>query len=286
MASRYPSYEVFQKLSYRTELMDTFGLSPVVRTWTQYKQVYKIDREFFNEVIKTENLKIPEDTFSYLPVPDMYIDLSECEGLDPIKGAFVHITKDNQFVAYMETADAVTFSFYSDLQYEDGVAEVVPAVMPEGSFFAMDLRQDMLHGVIHEGFENDRRPDIVMAIIQLLMFLSSQKPDVQENELTKKTYRPSSTVRNKFSEIRMWDVGVRYGKAVRLARMAAEKRSASQRENVPHATRKPVRPHVRCAHWQRYHVGKGRKEIRTNWIPPVFVCGGKEIPVTIHDVTQ
>ena len=48
--------------------------------------------------------------------------------------------------------------------------------------------------------------------------------------------------------------------------------------------RKPVRPHIRSAHWQRYHVGEGRKEIKVNWIPPTYVCGTKEIPVTIRKV--
>ena len=81
----------------------------------------------------------------------------------------------------------------------------------------------------------------------------------------------------------MWDVGVRYGKAIHTAKQAVLKdfETASKDAEI-HKRRKPPRPHVRCAHWQRYHVGKGRTEIRVNWVPPVIVCGTTSIPVTIH----
>ena len=33
------------------------------------------------------------------------------------------------------------------------------------------------------------------------------------------------------------------------------------------------RPHIRKAHWERYHIGKGRKDIITKWKEPVFING-------------
>lgn len=54
-----------------------------------------------------------------------------------------------------------------------------------------------------------------MLIFQTVMYLASKKPDVSENEVTRKTYKPSKIIKNKFSEIQKWDVGVRYGSEIR-----------------------------------------------------------------------
>jgi hypothetical protein len=90
----------------------------------------------------------------------------------------------------------------------------------------------------------------------------------------------------------MWDVGVRYGKAIRVAKKEYKKhiekynaleKQSSQSSDIK--KRKLMRPHIRRAHWHRYRTGIGRKEIKTLWLAPVYVCGnGKEIPVTIREV--
>jgi hypothetical protein len=47
------------------------------------------------------------------------------------------------------------------------------------------------------------------------------------------------------------------------------------------------RPHIRKAHWERYHVGKGKKDIVTKWKEPVFVNGdSNDIISNIHVVTN
>ena len=52
-------------------------------------------------------------------------------------------------------------------------------------------------------------------LLQFLMYLSSKEPDINESPDTINTYRPSSVIRNKYSEIRKWEVGVRYGEKIR-----------------------------------------------------------------------
>ena len=138
----------------------------------------------------------------------------------------------------------------------------------------------------------DPRQDIVISIFQIMSFIAIDASDVNENTTTKSTYRPhkeGSRIKNKFSEIRMWDVGIRYGKAIRVAKQEYKKHIEREKENnsVESKDRKPVRPHIRRAHWHKYHVGKDRKEIKTLWLAPVYVCGnGKEIPVTIREVKK
>jgi hypothetical protein len=89
----------------------------------------------------------------------------------------------------------------------------------------------------------------------------------------------------------MWDVGIRYGKAIHAAKQEYKKHLVQEQgaQNAQDAqeNRKPIRPHIRRAHWHKYHVGKGRKETKVLWIAPVYVCGnGKEIPVTIREVKE
>lgn len=135
--------------------------------------------------------------------------------------------------------------------------------------------------------EYDPRQDIVIAIFQIMTFISIDASDISENPNTKQTYKPSTTVKNKFSEVRIWDVGIRYGRAIHVAKQEYKKyiREHNGRgEDIKE--RKPTRPHMRRAHWHRYHVGKGRQEIKTIWLAPIYVCGNHEIPVTIREIKK
>lgn len=52
-------------------------------------------------------------------------------------------------------------------------------------------------------------------LLQFLMYLSSKEADIIESPETIKTYKPSSLVKNKYSEVRKWNVGCRYGEKIR-----------------------------------------------------------------------
>ena len=257
---------------------DFFVLDYCVFKWAEYKQAYKIDADFFKELKCTENVIIPNGFTKYLPVPDIYLDLSEIEDADiatkrHVDGAFVHtinIQGKSQIITSFVAKNNIFGAACSYFSYNKHNCSYLPI------------------GLLPSDFPPFAR--LYAAIIQILLFLSSDKNDIQENPITKKTYKKPSVIRDKFSEVRIWDVGVRYGKAIRAAKEEAkkeyEKSAGLDHEgtaNTVHARKRP-RPHVRCAHWHRYHVGKGRTGIRLNWIPPVFVCKSKEIPVVIHNV--
>lgn len=279
------NHSIYSASDPKTELLDYIGYPMVIQLWEQSKKVYKIDSVFYDELRKTDDFEIPESSLKYLPFYNFYLDLSEAKSAAPIKGAFVHIFESDyygyQAVIYMITANHCYFSNYSHIRYDENRSFV----------FSEDKRSPMTpftiydapSGTTKKAGDYDPRNDIAKSIFQIIMFLSSANPDFEENSETKQTYRPSNVIKNKFSEIQMWDVGVRYGRAIRFAKREAEK---TNREHTKTSEqRKPVRPHVRCAHWQRFHVGKGRTEVRIKWIPPVFVCGSREIPVTIHEVS-
>lgn len=282
-------------VNHDVEIKDHLSMIDAILMWGEAKQVYKLNGDFIGELIRTGNLELPVSAINRLPVADLYIDLSDAVELDPVKGVFVHAMQDPvspQCAMYMVTEDETVFSFYSCLDYnENALAKVDDGCVPNTPFVAFNYTGDDIRA---KNYEQDPRVSIVLAVYQVLMFLEAKNRDIEESPVTKKTYRPFMTVRDKFSEVRIWDVGVRYGAAIRLSKQAVEKEikkaetaeendgSVNPRKTV--SKRKPVRPHVRCAHWQRYRVGKGRTETRVNWIAPVFVCGRKEIPCVIHEL--
>ena len=102
-------------------------------------------------------------------------------------------------------------------------------------------------------------------LLQFLMYLSSKEADIIESPETIKTYKPSSLVKNKYSEVRKWNVGCRYGEKIR----SYQKNKMQQYENSE-SSQNGKRPHIRKAHWERYHVGEGRKDIITKWKSTVY----------------
>lgn len=293
----------------RTEWRDFFGEYLVLNKWQKSKVVYKIDNEFFHEIKNTGNLKLSRPMFKYLPISTMYFDLYDVKDIGDFKGAWVDISNngDDEYLlaVYMVTDSTVSvsqahaffsyycgFRFFNDEASELDLKEALTDVTD--TFHISDYRTfDPTNGkVIRQPLDkaDDHRAEIITAILQILQFLHADIEDVEESPITKSTYRPSVVIKNKFSEVRMWDVGVRYGKAIKFAKKQvneAIKDDAAEcvEANKIGKTRKPMRPHIRSAHWQRYHVGEGRKQIKINWIPPTYVCGGREIAVTIHKVS-
>lgn len=298
----YPSgYMEKHGLSPLTEARDILGFVPVVKLWSKNKKVYKLAPGFFEELLRTQDSSgVPSSVFSHLPFNTFYMDLSRVNSLGNIVGAFVHVSTsqdDLGLAVYMVTENREMFSYYKTFR-DDGSGQVSVDLDNVDELQGLSVLDISLEcdGTIRSKMKNageDFRRRALKGIMQCLIFLSipTAHIDVSENEVTKRTYKPRpphSAIRNKFSEVQIFDVGIRYSKAISAAK---KKLSGIQRNSgmpLPQMieNRKPPRPHVRCAHWQRYHVGAGRKEIRINWIPPTFVCGKQSIDVTITPIMK
>lgn len=264
----------------RVELQDILATEILVKNWLEYKRVYKFDPDFFLELVQTEKIGIPKGLLLNLPFDCFYADLSAVkDDISPFVGAFVKMLKTSrgeQLAIYMITEKMYTFSYYTNLFYdENGIADIlftdpsVPMVYRE-----MGNTGNILYA------EVDNRQTVINAIIQIVLFLSAGNSDqkLSQRPRTQTPGLPKAKLR--YSDIEFWDVGVRYGAAIRTATRAKEETHAVRTGS---RERKAPRPHIRCAHWQRYHVGEGRKETKVNWILPTFV-GNKEVPVTIQEI--
>lgn len=132
--------------------------------------------------------------------------------------------------------------------------------------------------------------ELTLLILQTILYLSSNKPDITENQPiqhTKQAFHP--TPDTDINEITINDIGVRYGAAIRKIKKAKPTRNTTT-DNAKPAPAKPRRPmasHIRAAHWHTYWIGKGRTKKILKWVPPTFVTGtGKELPITIRKIKK
>ncbi|MBR4882114.1 MAG: hypothetical protein IKU19_09270 [Clostridia bacterium] len=54
--------------------------------WSENKQVFKFDNDFFQELIKTEGLHVTEDMLEFLPCKTLYLDFSDCDYMKDVYG--------------------------------------------------------------------------------------------------------------------------------------------------------------------------------------------------------
>lgn len=290
----FPMFKMNQIEERKTEWKDIISTSMVVEMWSKFKMVYKIDNDFFHEIKQTENLVVTKDTFYKLPYDCFYIDFADVKGISDFTGAWIYVKKKGDTIGiniYMIAQNQDTFyTHYTWCDFgETKEIEWSAKDLPKSEFSqrSLSLEDNILNEQTIIRKDYDPRHDIVIAIFQIMSFLAVDASDVSESPTTKKTYVPTKEVKNTFSEVRIWDVGVRYGKAIKIAKQQYKRNYKKHNMSDSNKTRKPVRPHVRRAHWQRYHVGKGRQNIKEMWIAPIYVCGdGKEIPVTIREIKK
>lgn len=306
----FPMFKMEDIDQRQTEWKDIISIGQVLHMWKHFKMVYKIDNDFFHEIKNTDNLITSCEMFAKLPFDCFYVDLSEVKNIADFRGAWIYVHhEDNgqfdEFIGvniYMVRGDDYTFfTYYSWYNFTlQSEVQWKPEDLPNSDFVSRSIGSINLndtsygYSVIESKYEKindyDPRKDIIATIFQIISFISVDASDVEENSVTKNTYRPlkeNSVIKNKFSEVRMWDVGFRYGKAIRAAKQEYEKHieKLNGSHNYP-KDRKPTRPHIRRAHWHKYYVGVGRTQVKIIWLPPIYVCGNREIPVTIREIKK
>ena len=271
------------------DIYDICARPSIYQIWKKNKQVYKPDKDFISALIKTENLKLSLETFKRLPCKHFYIDVMDCDMFLPVKGIFVNIFEvENKIMlvayavneeAFWSTYDILDFNVQDD--YEMKIDDLITG-NGEYNYNQFDL---FLMGKKAEknvnGLDSNESK---FFIYQLITYLTSHEPQFEESSITKSTYRPpkqGSVIKNKFSEIQMYDIGVRFGKSFREQKRR-NKCNTILTKHLEHARKSPI-PHFRAAHWQGYWVGRGRTEHIVKWIEPIFVNGEVE-DVVIHKI--
>jgi hypothetical protein len=128
------------------------------------------------------------------------------------------------------------------------------------------------------------------SMLQLLLYLCSEEPDMPQIEHPQKRRTFSGGVRSP-KEPQVWDVGVRVSNAIRNYKN--HERSAEKEMPSVQGAHSSPRPHVRAAHWHTFWVGPrsakfpDRKPI-IRWLPPIpiRIDWKRELPTNIHMVLE
>lgn len=280
--------------------------------WRVSKEIYAMDPDIEQILSEQTDVKVDPEILMKLPYYCFYVKTSFLS-LDPEKdldGFFVSLEynhRDNS------TELRVTF-LYTDLTCLEIPLLLKYKTLEETIDYLLDLAETEPSVKREPGkkkrLENsfgDLRNTMVSAL-QMVLYILSVNSDVEEDPVQKKIYRPSPSagagkvpstrrIKDKYSEVRMWDVGYRIGASVR----ANKQRRESSAGSYP-GSHSSKRPHIRRGHWHNFWVGSKKKEegigdgkgaerrLVLKWIPPTFVGGGKavneDMPVVYHEVKK
>ena len=273
----------------RTDLRSLISEICTHSRWVQNKQVLKPDDVFAYHLAQTEKLKISKEILNHLPYTSFYVDLSDCTKgnlFGEVKGVFVDVLKisDVEYSVFTSILvdEKLHIAHYLTLNLQD-----TNEIEINTDVFVKTEECKVLSAVDDsmDSFTCNSR-NIKTLVLQLLCYMSVSAPDIEPNPQMKHTYRPNQTIKNKFREVFVNDVGIKVGAKITKAEQSVVK--AYEETDEYKATiaknRKPPKPHFRRAHWHRYWTGKGRTELKVNWVEPVFVCGNISSDVIVHKV--
>lgn len=246
--------------------------------WSKNKQVYRFDKDFLDAIRETDNIFVSKSMLRHLPYGNMYFDLSDNEDLCNelgCKGIFFSVI----CLPYGYDITISTLAGNND----------VPSIVDRLDFTVLQENEDRIvskEEYIKQNLETGRRKrefaELEFIKMQLLCYLCSVEPDIQQDMQTTIAYKApkNGNIKNVFTEVKIYETGVRYGNAFR--KWKAERLSAPSSASGNTGSKK--RPHYRRAHWSHFWYGHGdNKEKRPKWISEIMVGTGETV-ATIHKV--
>lgn len=281
-------------------LYEAFALAP----WRQSKEVYRFDPELA-EILQEQvgdALDFPAEVLYSLPYPSVYI---QAPGLS--------------------LGDTPVHGFWASLEYDqrNGAGELRFLLLIDGDpLRAVPLYLMIGQKTLSESLQVFARdaagahqlgipPEIAKAALQraygllpligyalqLVLYLCTVNAEVDAAPSQATTYRRGPVVKDRFAEVRQWDVGVRIGAAIRAHQVSAPDGSdddPADQEGAPARAHASPRPHIRRGHWHHYWTGPrsqpAERKLILRWTAPMLIGGDPQDedpdarPVTIHPV--
>lgn len=289
--------EAKNNISYIAKMMSFHAATIISHEWANNKQVYQPDKDFIDMLMDIDVIDIYDEDLKYFPYQTFYVDLCNFKGVDEdIDGTFIkliHKERDGKnyldiyMVGVIWKNNEINFRHPEvfSLCLNDKVLHITKDTfkVTNSNFMSSDIiletekyktRKTKYDVLTHN--ENN-----IFFIFRFLMFLNIKEPDIQENPVTKQTYKPYTTPKNKFSEIKKWDVGVRYGEKIRLWKETEKHyyNGHNQKSSSP-------RPHIRKGHFSHVWCGpKGNQYLKLVFIHELFVNGSaKDIIVDMNQI--
>ncbi|MDR1703876.1 MAG: hypothetical protein LBS19_04220 [Clostridiales bacterium] len=263
--------------------------------WTRHKMIYRFDSTLADTLMAQPlDGNIPSEILDYLPYPCVYVDYPIALDDDNFIGFFAWLdwgTKDNNKILRLQLLKA------------DGKTELMWLPVTGGT-----LQDSILHTMNQPSSEVGNRTYTAEEIrnapitknisgcINLLLYLCSEKPDLQS-----KTERQPRFRRDKYGNPTLaatWEVGIRIGAALRKTAEQADGNETpldieiEQNDSTGQSLRSSSspRPHMRRAHWHSFWTGKHNspeRKLKLQWLPPIAVMvDSNEFPTVVRPVKE
>lgn len=254
--------------------------------WRAGRGVYRFAREIYDALIHqplTGNL--PIECLYHLPEWAVYIETPGMMfGSCPMDGFIAHLDY-NLYSKDVDLQFAIFLHGYNQ-------PRMIALPLAAGSLLdAMNRTEEVDSQFLDpEVRAHDKYPDYKPAfssMLQLLLYLCSDEPDMPEIEHPKQRVSFSGSIRVP-REVRVWDIGVRISSALRRGRGQTDASYQSEHDSSSHSS---PRPHIRSAHGHTFWVGPRTESFPTRkpfirWIPPIpiNIDWKKPFPTTIKRV--
>lgn len=261
--------------------------------WRPTKGIYRFHPELYESLIETDvKGEIPSDILLRMPGWAVFIETPFSDNMPyEISGFWAYLSrigkqeelvlvglwrKEGQHLEYGIDPEKDVLLYNLPLGHHP-VSDLVSMMYQEEDGLASRKYKDAPDGV------KALSEHVASAMLSLLLYLCSEKPDIADWEPQKPHYKYLGKKRRWIAckQSQQWDVGLRLGAALRAAR---EKKDSDSESGAGGAS---VRPHVRRAHWHSFWVGKrGEQKLSLRWLPPipVKVNDGDDLPVVLHPV--
>lgn len=262
-----------------------FALAP----WRLNKEVYVIDEDLKKLLFEQEaDLDVPDEILLHLPYPSFYVETPNTYFYnDKIHGFFVALEydvnngeKELKPVFVTEDGDVFSFSIHIGAKSIHESFDLLNKEAIENT--RTPLEKELVFRSMQYSEENKK---FLKQILQVILYILAQNAEITPSSEQAMYTRRGKTIKDKYSEIRKWDVGVRVGAAIRQQKAKEQSRQKEYKESEHQSPR----PHMRRGHWHHFWTGPKTKpeerKLILKWLSPMTVAANPDdTPIVLHKV--
>ena len=270
-------------LNFITIAQVIFALAP----WRLSKEVYVVDKDLKNLLFQQAGeLDIPDEILLQLPYPCFYVEIPDTYFRnEKIHGFFVTLeydinNGDRELKPVFLTESGAAFSYSIHIGCKT-IAESVELLNEQS--FECTRGDKRLEELAQKGDEEvPETIDFLKKIFQVILYILAQNADITPDPEQATITKRGKTIKDKYSEIRKWDVGFRIGNELRKQKFV--------QSDYQGGTHNSPRPHIRRGHWHHFWTGpkkdESQRKLILKWLSPMAIAVGdnEDSPVVIHKV--
>lgn len=267
-------------------------LVSVLAPWRLSKEVYVINEDIKDLLFEQkDDIDIPVDILMHLPYQCFYVELHNTYfDNEKIHGFFVSLDynvklheRDLKLTFLSENGDSFTYPIDLDAGTIENSIKKLNEQLAEHAKGNKKLEKY----AEADPAKDEETITFIKQVMQVVLYILAQNAEIAPDEEQATVTKRGKVIKDKYSEIRKWDVGERIGATIRQQKM-----KASDSDSEP-TTHNSPRPHMRRGHWHHFWTGpKNEPENRLlvlRWLSPMVIAADLEIedaPVVFHKVEQ